>query len=82
MYYHNMLQQPGFGLFLLYLIQTKFPLLIKFITAMPLLPGATWSPQILALQNCFRDFISSCYQDLLSSGFQTKSNHHANEMLS
>lgn len=49
---------------------------------MPLLPEATWSPQTLALQNCFRDFISSCYQDLLSSGFQTKSNHHANEMLS
>lgn len=48
---------------------------------MPLLPGATWSPQMLALQNCFRDFISSYYQDLLSSGFQTKSNH-ANEMLS
>lgn len=47
---------------------------------MPLLPGATWSPQILALQYCFEDFISSYYQDLLSSGFQTKSNH-ANEML-
>jgi len=47
---------------------------------MPVLPGATWSPQILALQYCFEDFISSYYQDLLSSGFQTKSNH-ANEML-